>query len=102
LRLAAQAHCTSVVFSQGSPLRSRAALRLPALLAANLDAHAADNRRLVNIETGDAFMHNFHRISSTSMPPAWGPKVERSLGSVLRGIAAPGCAHRLIATTDSD
>ena len=55
LRTAAQAHCTSVVLSQGAPLRRRLDRRLPALssLRGHMPAHemrcAADGNRLMSI-----------------------------------------------------
>ncbi len=44
----------------------------PRDLPANNNAHAANNRLLVNIEAGDTLMHDFHCVLPR-LPPAWGP-----------------------------
>jgi hypothetical protein len=41
---------------------------------------------LVDIETGDPFVHNFHVLSSTPVPPVWEPPTKRNLTSALRAL----------------
>ena len=66
---------------------------LPRYLAAGHDAHAGNNCRLVDIETGHPFVHNFHTASSAFAPPAGGLAEKESLGNGLLGIAAPGASE---------
>src|SRR3954451_5838999 len=66
--------------------RRRECPALARQLAANHQPRAGDHRRLMHVEAGNPFVHDFHYISSTPSPSARGPLTKRNLTSVLRGI----------------
>jgi hypothetical protein len=70
--------------------RGREGPALPRHLTAGHQPHTGDDGLFVDVKAGNPFVHDLHFISSTPVPPAWGPRTKRNLTNVLRGVAALG------------